>query len=91
MNMNGVWLVVAVALATIPAPAVGQAQTQTRTMSFDACLSRIRSTSTDLGVAPINIVETTDLRVVRWVTADGGVVMTCSRADQKMSVTVTKK
>lgn len=85
------WVAGALTVLTLASPAAGQIQTQTRPMSFDACLSTIRSTSSELRVAPVNVVETSDLRVVRWITADGSVLMTCSRADAKMSVTVTKR
>ena len=54
------------------------AQTQTRTMSFEACLETIRKVASDLGVAPINIVETDIARIVRFPTSDGSVVVTCS-------------
>jgi hypothetical protein len=56
-------------------------------MSYGECLTRISQASQDLGVAPINIVETNDLRVVRFVTSDGSVLVTCSREDGKMVIT----
>jgi hypothetical protein len=56
-------------------------------MSFDDCLSLIRRTATDLGVAPINIVETDIMRMVRFVASDGTVLVTCSRPDGKAIIT----
>ncbi len=61
----------------------------TKTMSFENCLQVIRSTAADLGVAPINIVETNDLRMVRFPTVDGSVLVTCSRPDRKMVLTIS--
>lgn len=58
--------------------------TATRTMDFETCLATVRDMATDLGVAPINIVETSDVRVVRFNTSDGSVLITCSGPDQKM-------
>ena len=56
-------------------------------MQFEACLENIRRVSSQLGVAPINITETGILRIVRFPTDDGAVLVTCSRLDQKMIIT----
>lgn len=56
-------------------------------MSYNDCLSLIRRTATDLGVAPINIVETDIMRMVRFVASDGTVLVTCSRPDGKAIIT----
>jgi hypothetical protein len=61
-------------------------ETQTKSMSFEACLATIREVSSALETAPINIVETNILRVVRFVTADGSVLVSCSQPDNKMIV-----
>lgn len=66
-------------------------ESTSKPMPFDQCLLVIQRTTTQLGVAPINIVETTDVRMVRFPTADGSVLVTCSRPDQKMVMTVSKK
>lgn len=79
------WLVAAIMAELFTGPAL--AQTQTQSMSFESCLATIRQVASDLGVAPINIVETNILRVVRFVTADGSVLVSCSRPDNKMIVT----
>jgi hypothetical protein len=58
-------------------------------VSFAACLAYIRGVASDLGTAPINIVETTDLRIVRFRTNDGSgtsFLVTCSRPDMKLTV-----
>jgi hypothetical protein len=38
---------------------------------------------------PTNVVETTDLRIVKWFLSDGAVMVACSRPDGKMVVTKT--
>lgn len=57
-----------------------------KSVSFENCLEALRGTSTKLAVAPINIVETTDMRMVKFPTKDGPVIVTCDRARQKMSM-----
>jgi hypothetical protein len=56
-------------------------------MSFETCLATISNIATELGVAPINIVETSIMRVVRFNTADGSVLVTCSAPDRRMVIT----
>jgi hypothetical protein len=85
-RINLVVLALAALVGPMP-PSYAAASSQAVSMSFDVCLARIRSTSTQLGVAPINIAETTDVRMVRFVTSDGSVLITCSRPDGKMVVT----
>lgn len=60
--------------------------TATRTIEFEACLTAIRSMANDFAIAPVNIVESNDLRIVRFNTSDGSVLVTCSRPDRKMIV-----
>lgn len=67
---------------TQPAP-----QSQTITMTFEACLELIRGTAADIAQAPINIVETKDLRMVRFLFKDGSIIVTCSRGDGKAVIT----
>ncbi len=59
-------------------------QTVTKSMSFEACLETIRQMATTLGIAPTNVVETSILRMVRLPAADGSLLVTCSKPDQKM-------
>lgn len=72
------------------APIAAAAQTETvKTMSFESCISNIQTISGQLGIVPVNIVETNDLRIVRFVTSDGNVLVTCSRPDRKMLLRMT--
>lgn len=66
-------------------------QSTSKSMSFDDCLRVIQRTATQLGVAPFNIVETRDMRMVRFPTSGGSVVVTCSRPDRKMVMTVSNR
>lgn len=77
----------ALAIACLASTAQAQVSSSSQTMSFDQCLATIRQTATQLGVAPINVVETSSLRIVRFNTVDGSVLVTCSRDDNKMVVT----
>jgi hypothetical protein len=58
-----------------------------KSMPFRECLATIEQVSTDLGVTPINVIETTTVRMVRFNTADGSVLVTCSEPDEKMVIT----
>lgn len=75
------------------APATGEAvtgmssdglPTMTKSMDFQTCLRTIQSMASEFGVAPVNIVETTEVRIVRFNTSDGSVLVTCSAADRKL-------
>ena len=68
-----------------------RANATSKNMEFNECLRQIRAVSEQLAVAPRNIVETADLRMVRFPTPDDpkyrGVLITCSRPDAKMVIT----
>ena len=59
-------------------------RSERRPMSFEACLAAIRNVAVELRSTPVNIVETNDLRIVRFLTSDGSVLVTCSRPDGAM-------
>ncbi|WP_323015481.1 hypothetical protein [Devosia sp.] len=81
-------LLAASALAVcLSVPAQAAVESQAVSMSFEACLGKIRSTAAQLGQAPINIAETNELRMVKFLTSDGSVMITCSRPDGRMIVT----
>ena len=77
----------AIAMASIPAFA--DVKTITKPATFEQCQQLIRKTATDLGVAPVNIVETTAVRVVKFPTEDGSVLVSCSKEDKKMILTIS--
>jgi hypothetical protein len=65
-------------------------QSESVSISFEDCLKRIRTISGQFGIAPVNIVETNDLRVARFLTSDGSLLVTCSKPDRKMVLTMSK-
>lgn len=77
---------VLLAFAGLSANAAAE-ESVTKQMSFEDCLKTIRSVASDFGVTPMNIVETDILRIVRFNTADGSVLVSCSRPDNKMVLT----
>ena len=68
-------------------PIHAKVQSVSQPMSFQNCLTTIRRVASDLQTAPINIVETRSMRVVRFRTVDGSILVTCSGPDRKMIVT----
>lgn len=62
--------------------------THTRTMDFELCLKSITAQAEQFG-APINLVETSDVRMVRFNTSDGSVLLTCSRPDRKQVIVIS--
>lgn len=86
--MRLIFAVSVVALSNFSGPVVAQ-QSSSEDMSFEDCLLIIRRTSEQLGVSHKKIVETDELRIVRYETSDGSVLVTCSRPDGKMVLTVS--
>jgi hypothetical protein len=83
-------LLTAAAVTLLSGSAAAEPQTTTETMSFEACVRSIQTTAAQLGMAPINIVETNILRMVRFCAADGqSVLVTCSQPDGKRAITVS--
>lgn len=72
---------------TLPSKAGDKVESTSRSVSFEACLATIRSFAGQFAVAPENVVETNILRIVRFPTSDGYVLVTCSRLDNNMTVT----
>ena len=78
------------AVPTAAGTAGSHPKSSSKAMSFADCGKVIQRTAEQLGTTPINIVETTDLRMVRFPTVDASVLVTCSRPDEKMVLTVSK-
>jgi len=75
------------ALALSVSAAAVEATSRAIPLSFNKCRGIIVYVGAQIGVAPINIVETSTTRIVRFDTDDGSVLITCSRPDQKMVIT----
>lgn len=72
--------------ATAPDPgktAPALSQPSSKTMTFEACLRSIDLAAVRVGSRPISIVDTNNLRIVRFPTTDGSVLVACSKPDQK--------
>jgi hypothetical protein len=80
--------VTAIAIMLLPGMAWA-IETQTREISFSGCLAVIAQVSGQYDAPPVNVVETSDLRIVKWFLSDGNVMVACSRPDGKMVVTKT--
>ncbi len=82
----------ALPLVSLSTPASAKVlEEKTINMSFDSCLKLIRSQSSELTIAPVNIVETNILRVVRFVLSDGSVLISCSKLDNTMKAIRTDR
>jgi hypothetical protein len=67
-------------------PAANAVESQRRSMSYGQCLEMLRQTSSKLGTAPVNIVETPNVRIVRFCTADGSVLVTCAQGEAVITI-----
>ncbi len=56
-------------------------------MPFGDCLSIIAETAGETGEEPVSLVRTSDILTVRIDAADGFVTVSCSRPDNKMTLT----
>jgi len=79
-------LIIALVLGVAITCAARADSTQTSSISFEQCVATIQATATKLGTVPVNIVETSILRIVRFSAADGSMLITCSKPDRKMIV-----
>jgi len=61
-------------------------ETCSKELAFADCLGVIQQTAEEFGVAPVNIVETSSVRMVRFPTDDGSVLVTCTLEGQ-MAIT----
>jgi hypothetical protein len=69
----------------------GNADLRTETMAFADCISLIDEISGDAGVTAANILRTSDVWLTRLDAADGAVVITCSRADSRLTLKRVKR
>ena len=76
-----------VALLAAASAQAAPAGTRTATLPFEACLSIIGEVAEDLGEEPVILVGTSDVRTVRIEAADGFVTVSCSRPDNRMTLT----
>ena len=63
-----------------------QVNTRTVAMPFAECLSILDEVSLGMGIEPVKLVNTDDLRMIRVDAADGFVTVSCSRPDNRMTL-----
>ncbi len=78
-----------VALLAASGAQADAAATRTATMPFKECLAIIAEASEESGEEAVQLVKTSDLHTVRIDAADGFVTVSCSRLDNKMTLTKT--
>ena len=88
MQATAFCLAVAAFAAVAPVAAQSSPEMTTQQMPFDQCLAVIQASAADLGVAPVDIVETDTVRMVRFLFSDGSVLITCSAIGNTMAVTL---
>lgn len=80
----------AVAAAVFPFLSIGptlprsSAAADARDLPFEECLLLIRDVGQSLGIEGTSVVETSDMRLVRFAVSDGSLLVTCSRPDSKI-------
>lgn len=70
--------------------ALAAASSTSTPMSFEKCKAVQEGTISQLGASPSDVsrlVSTSDMSMIKIYVADGSVLVTCSRPDQKMVVT----
>jgi hypothetical protein len=59
-------------------------------MSFKKCLTVIQKTARDAGTAPVNMVDTRAMRMVRFPVADGWILISCGGGVMKVTTSQRK-
>jgi hypothetical protein len=92
MNHQVVLRGVAIVLAAASMlPAWAQIQPRSEHMPFEDCLKVIQRTGQELRSAPVTVMDSADIRMVRFPTASGSVLVTCSWQDQRLVITPAGK
>jgi hypothetical protein len=65
-------------------------QSYKRNVDFPSCLKFIRDQAVQLGQSPINIVETNDLRIVRFLARDSSILVKCNRLDETLTMQLSQ-
>jgi hypothetical protein len=80
---------IALTLCADPSPGsirVGEAEQRTEAMAFATCIALTEEMSKEMGVAPANVLRTQDVWLTRIDAADGSVILTCSRPDNRLTL-----
>jgi hypothetical protein len=76
-------------LGLAPFNTLAMGESRSYEMEFEKCLGFLAEAGGIFGRAPINIVETNIVRVVRLPASDGSILLTCSRPDRKLVVALS--
>ena len=94
MRLEITALAIGISLTCAATPSVAETEVISKvSMSFEDCLLTIRKVSSQLGVAPTNVVETNILRIVRYTMNDGSgesILITCSGPDNLQIINKSK-
>lgn len=74
----------------LSSPALGAANSESMTLAFEECIARREAVITQLGISASNIipiVNTSVMTMTKLCTADGSLIVTCSKPDNKMVLT----
>ncbi len=85
------FLIIFIMLAMPISSVFADTTSTTKEMGFDDCIKVIEKTVKQLGVPYNTIVNTKILRMVKIITADGSILLTCSKPDRKMTTTITQQ
>lgn len=85
---------VAILVAAVSSVAWSDVSSQSVNATFDQCLATQSKVIAQLNVPPddiVHIVNTSQMTVTRICTADGSVLISCSKPDEKMVITKSSK
>jgi hypothetical protein len=86
-------LLTAILVGTLGTTAIGavaraqSADTRIASMPYGECLSIINEAAQEMDEEPVKLVSTSDVTTVRLNASDGFVTVSCSRSDNKMTLT----
>jgi hypothetical protein len=83
-------IAIAGSLALCSAASALELGTNEERMSFKKCLAVIQKTARDARIAPVNIVETRAMRMVRFSVVDGWILITCGGGVMKVTTSQRK-
>jgi hypothetical protein len=83
--MRSLLLLAALGLVAVGSSARAEpANGRIASMPFSECLSIIAEVAQEMDAAPVDLVDTSDIRTVRFDADDGTVTVTCNRRDNRM-------
>lgn len=81
--------VIPAAAGLAPFNTLAMGESRSYEMEFGQCLGFLAEAGGVSGQAPVNLVETSIMRVVRLPASDGSILLACSRPDRKLVVALS--